>query len=158
VDVIFTYYHRSRISELWHILKESLGMVSVYHNFVMYAGYKIVHIVIITAVIIICSSIKHSRGAPVLPTWWVRTPICWKSKQLLSTIFYNHFHWFFQTTLRVKSSNLWAITPCGLLKVNRRFGGACRIHLPGRKISQARNQCESRWRVGTYVDIFVLLS
>jgi hypothetical protein len=29
------------------------------------------------------------------------------------------------------------------LKVNRRFGGTCRLHLQGRKISQARNQSGS---------------
>jgi hypothetical protein len=35
---------------------------------------------------------------------------------------------------------LWNITPFSSLKVNRRFGGACRFHLECRKISQARNQ------------------
>jgi hypothetical protein len=30
-----------------------------------------------------------------------------------------------------------------LLKVNRRFGGTCHLHLQGRRISQARNQRES---------------
>jgi hypothetical protein len=38
----------------------------------------------------------------------------------------------------------WDITPCSPLKVNRRFGGTCRLHLQGRIISQARNQQESR--------------
>jgi hypothetical protein len=32
------------------------------------------------------------------------------------------------------------------LKVNRRFGGTCRLHRHGRRISQARNQRESRWQ------------
>jgi hypothetical protein len=35
-------------------------------------------------------------------------------------------------------------TFCGLLKANRRFGGTCRLHLQGRRISQARNKRESR--------------
>jgi hypothetical protein len=45
----------------------------------------------------------------------------------------------------------WDITLCSPLKVNRHFGGTCRLHLQGRRISQARNQpgsaCHllSRW-------------
>jgi hypothetical protein len=35
------------------------------------------------------------------------------------------------------------ITPCSLLKVNRRFVGTCRLHLHDRRISQARNQHEA---------------
>jgi hypothetical protein len=42
----------------------------------------------------------------------------------------------------MKSSIFWYITPCSPLKVNRRFGGTCRLHLHGPKISQARNKCE----------------
>jgi hypothetical protein len=47
----------------------------------------------------------------------------------------------------VKSSFSWDITPNGPLKVNRLFGGTCPFHLQGRRISQARNQRESRWQV-----------
>jgi hypothetical protein len=32
------------------------------------------------------------------------------------------------------------------LKVNRRFGGTCRLYLQGSRISRARNQHESRWQ------------
>jgi hypothetical protein len=39
----------------------------------------------------------------------------------------------------LKSSIFWDITPCSPLKVNRRFGGTCRLHIQGRRISQARN-------------------
>jgi hypothetical protein len=39
-----------------------------------------------------------------------------------------------------KTSIFCDITPCSPLKVNLRFGGACRLHLQGRRISQARNQ------------------
>jgi hypothetical protein len=39
--------------------------------------------------------------------------------------------------LQSKYSIFWDITPCSLLKVNRRFGGTCRLHLQGRRISQA---------------------
>jgi hypothetical protein len=37
-------------------------------------------------------------------------------------------------------SVFWDITPCSPLKVNRRFGGTCRLHLHGLRISQAINQ------------------
>jgi hypothetical protein len=40
----------------------------------------------------------------------------------------------------MKFSVFWNITLCSPLKVNRRFGGACRLHIQGRKIIQARNQ------------------
>jgi hypothetical protein len=36
---------------------------------------------------------------------------------------------------------------CSPLKVNRRFRGTHRLHLQGRRISQARNQHERRWQV-----------
>jgi hypothetical protein len=31
----------------------------------------------------------------------------------------------------------WNITPCSPLKVNRRFGGTCHVHIQVRRISQA---------------------
>jgi hypothetical protein len=40
------------------------------------------------------------------------------------------------------SSIFWVTTPCGPLKVNRRFGGTFRLYLQDRRISQARNQSE----------------
>jgi hypothetical protein len=46
-------------------------------------------------------------------------------------------------TAMVMKRYLWDITPSSLLRINRRFGGTCRLHLQGRKISQARNQHES---------------
>jgi hypothetical protein len=50
------------------------------------------------------------------------------------------------TTVRnnLKSFTFWDITPCSPSKVNRRFGGTCRLHLQGQRISQARSQCESQ--------------
>jgi hypothetical protein len=41
------------------------------------------------------------------------------------------------TAVVIKSSIFWDISSCSLLKVNRRFGGTCRLHLQGRRISQA---------------------
>jgi hypothetical protein len=43
----------------------------------------------------------------------------------------------------MKSSTFWDITPFNPLKVNRRFGEKSRLHLEGRRISQARNQREA---------------
>jgi hypothetical protein len=40
------------------------------------------------------------------------------------------------TAVLMKSSVLWGITPCSPLKVNRRFGGTCRLHLQGRRTSK----------------------
>jgi hypothetical protein len=36
----------------------------------------------------------------------------------------------------------WDITLCSLLRLNRRFGGAYRLHVQGRRIRLARNQHE----------------
>jgi hypothetical protein len=46
----------------------------------------------------------------------------------------------------LKSSIFWDVTPCSPFKVNRRFGGTCRLHLQGREISQAGEQLETRWQ------------
>jgi hypothetical protein len=43
----------------------------------------------------------------------------------------------------MKSSIFWDITPYSPMKVNWRFGGICRLHLQGRRISRARNQHEA---------------
>jgi hypothetical protein len=53
---------------------------------------------------------------------------------------------FFLQTSMLKSSVFWDTTPCSPLKLNRRFGGICCLHLQGRRISPARNQHESTWQ------------
>jgi hypothetical protein len=40
----------------------------------------------------------------------------------------------------------WDIASCIPLKVNRHFRGTFRLHFRGRRISWARDQCESRWQ------------
>jgi hypothetical protein len=35
----------------------------------------------------------------------------------------------------IKKYIFWDITPCSPLKVNLRFGGVCRLHLQGRRMS-----------------------
>jgi hypothetical protein len=47
------------------------------------------------------------------------------------------------TEVVMKSSIFWDITSCSPLKVNGSFGGTCRLHLQGRKVSWERNQRES---------------
>jgi hypothetical protein len=44
------------------------------------------------------------------------------------------------TSVAMKSTIFWDITPCSPLKVNRCFGGTYRPRLHGRRISRARNQ------------------
>jgi hypothetical protein len=54
----------------------------------------------------------------------------------------------------MKSSTLWDTMLCSPLKVNRRFGGTCRLHLHGR-ISQARNPrevCGKQSLLGLFLD------
>jgi hypothetical protein len=48
------------------------------------------------------------------------------------------------TAVVMKSTIFRDITPWSPSKVNRRFKGTCRLHLQGRRISQARNHRESR--------------
>jgi hypothetical protein len=50
---------------------------------------------------------------------------------------------FLSHSRRIESIVFWSITACSPLKVNWRFGGACDLHLQGRRIRQARNQCEA---------------
>jgi hypothetical protein len=55
----------------------------------------------------------------------------------------------------MKSCIFWYITPCSPLKGNRRFGGTYRLHLQGRIISQARNQCEADSKQGSALLLLV---
>jgi hypothetical protein len=47
---------------------------------------------------------------------------------------------FIQPLFFLKDCIFWDITPCIPLKVNRRFGGTCLLHLQGRTVSQGRNR------------------
>jgi hypothetical protein len=49
------------------------------------------------------------------------------------------------TAVVMKNTSFWDITPRGPLEVNRRFGGAYRLHLRCRRINQARRR-KSRWQ------------
>jgi hypothetical protein len=53
----------------------------------------------------------------------------------------------------MKSSIFWDITLCSPVKVNRSLEGTRHFHLQGRRISQARNQRESRWQAEPAVGI-----
>jgi hypothetical protein len=78
---------------------------------------------------------------------WLRTPALYLTRYLM---FYLHLclgktgvGFEGLTAVVVKSSVFWDITLCSPLKVNRRFGGTCHVHLQCWRISQARNQCEA---------------
>jgi hypothetical protein len=45
-----------------------------------------------------------------------------------------------------RSSIFWYIMPCSPLKVDQSFGGTCGPQFQGQRISQVRNQSESRWQ------------
>jgi hypothetical protein len=45
--------------------------------------------------------------------------------------------------LNLRSSVFWGITPCSPVKVNRRFGRTCRVHVQGGRIGQGRNLCKA---------------
>jgi hypothetical protein len=49
----------------------------------------------------------------------------------------------FLTAVVMQSSVFRYITLCSCLKVSRRFGGTCRLHLQGGRISQERKQYEA---------------
>jgi hypothetical protein len=55
----------------------------------------------------------------------------------LEEIIYKNMSHYEKHLAAVKSTIFWDITMCSPLKVDRRFGGACRFHLQGRRISGA---------------------
>jgi hypothetical protein len=56
--------------------------------------------------------------------------------------------------IRFKNSSIfWYITPRSPLKVNRRYGETCCIHLQGR-INRTRNKREIRWQAGFLLGLF----
>jgi hypothetical protein len=56
-----------------------------------------------------------------------------------------YYHYMFRPIKQVmlRHSVLWNVTPCSPLKVSRLFGGTFHLHLPRRRMSQARNQHEA---------------
>jgi hypothetical protein len=50
----------------------------------------------------------------------------------------------------MKTCIFWDIPPFSLFKVDRRFGATYRLHLQGRRKSQARNQRERKWQTELY--------
>jgi hypothetical protein len=53
------------------------------------------------------------------------------------------------TAVVMNSSIFWDIMPCSPLEVNQRFGEICHLSLQSRRMSQARNQRESKWQFST---------
>jgi hypothetical protein len=58
------------------------------------------------------------------------------------------------TVVVMESSIVWDITPCSPVKVNRRFGETCRLHLQGRRINQARNKREAGSRQSQWLRVY----
>jgi hypothetical protein len=67
----------------------------------------------------------------------------------MTAVLHNRVGFEVRTAVVIKSTIFWDITPCSILKVNRRFGGIYRLHLQGRKISRVRNHLESWWPAET---------
>jgi hypothetical protein len=61
-------------------------------------------------------------------------------------------------TTVILSSIFWDITLCTPLTVSWRFGGTCRFHLQGRRISQARNQIKAVSKQRLLVSCFITTS
>jgi hypothetical protein len=59
------------------------------------------------------------------------------------------------TAVVMKSSIFWNITPRSPLEVIRSFRGTCRLHLQGRRISQAKTSLkeDSKQSRGTYEEV-----
>jgi hypothetical protein len=56
--------------------------------------------------------------------------------------------------LAMKSSIFWDITPYSPLKVNRRFGGTCCLHLQSRRISRGSLQLTTCFHAGFLLVLF----
>jgi hypothetical protein len=56
------------------------------------------------------------------------------------------------TAVVIKSSIFWGITPCSALKVNRRLGGTCHLHLRGRRIRSASYRLHAGFFLGLLFD------
>jgi hypothetical protein len=85
--------------------------------------------------------LTYSKIIGVFPILYYYIDIKFKRKQVQEIYVIRVY-----TILLMKSSIFWDITSCSPLNVNWRFGGTCCLHLQGRRISQARNQRESRWQ------------
>jgi hypothetical protein len=55
------------------------------------------------------------------------------------------------TAVVMKSSVFWDITLCSPLKVNRCFVGIYCLHLQGRRVRQARKQCEAGSKLSLFI-------
>jgi hypothetical protein len=76
---------------------------------------------------------SNSRLCSVMSGWMTYEALQSRHSENLCT----HFH----------SRRFWDITPCSPVKVNRRFGRTCRLHLQGRTVSHASNQHEAGSRL-----------
>jgi hypothetical protein len=84
-------------------------------------------------------------------TWYTYTGI---SPVNLSII---HIEFEVLTAVVMRSSIFWDITLYSMLKINRRFGGTCCLHLHGGRTNQVRNQLELRWQAQRWFLVRLIL-
>jgi hypothetical protein len=83
------------------------------------------------------SSVQIRCGVPLL--WCPTGPHSSASHVMCNLLFKEYV----LSASVLKSSVFWKITTCSPLEVNRRFGGACRLHLQGRTIIHERHHREA---------------
>jgi hypothetical protein len=101
-------------------------------------------ILMLFIVLSICRTLVASRLGPITVTEHtykyvflgeVQTDPRQRSENLIQDVGFEVL-----TAVVMKSSVFWDIMPCSPLKLYRRFGGTCRLHLQRRRICQARSQ------------------
>jgi hypothetical protein len=75
----------------------------------------------------------------------------------------SHLYYFYEdlevlTAMVMKSPSFWVTIPCSPLKINRCFRRICRLHLQGRRISQARHQHEADSKKTSAWNLILLVS
>jgi hypothetical protein len=91
----------------------------------------------VTGISLLCTCI-----VTVLPSWGsslMKGRVCSSQQTVCYCQTYIHIHAHY-ICIRFEGLTAVGIMPHSPLKVNRRFGGTCRLHLLGRRISQASNQ------------------
>jgi hypothetical protein len=99
---------------------------------------------------------KRKKRTPVIVMRAVRIQIC--TRNSITQLDYRPvaLNIWELLWMKLKSSIFWDIMPYSPLKINRRFGGTCRLHLRGLRISQARNQREAGGRQSSALNMIRL--
>jgi hypothetical protein len=120
------------------------------------------HLQVLVACVTICAKFGVDFSPPLFPvresiwsslTRFFRTAACSRLNFIIQVFPWAvDSYWVNQQILYLKNSVIWDKTPCSPLKVNRRFGGTCRLHFQDRRLTQVWNQLclppDSRWFLG----------